>query len=92
MCFHEAQAALPRLTSSTDQTVPSALAGVIAEPYTCLTDLTADDAWLIVTSDGLLANEERGGGGGLTCVQLIKTPLSLVFEVVGYAAAMRHVY
>jgi hypothetical protein len=40
-------------------------AGVIAEPFTCLTDLTADDTWLIVCSDGLLENEERGGGGGL---------------------------
>lgn len=39
--------------------------GVIAEPYTTLTDLTSDDSWLIVCSDGLLANEERGGGGGL---------------------------
>ncbi|KAI3424897.1 hypothetical protein D9Q98_008281 [Chlorella vulgaris] len=40
--------------------------GVIAEPFTCLTDLTADDTWLIVCSDGLLENEERGGGGGLS--------------------------
>ncbi len=40
-------------------------AGVIAEPYTTLTDLTSEDSWLIVCSDGLLANEERGGGGGL---------------------------
>lgn len=38
---------------------------MIAEPYTTLTDLTSEDAWLIVCSDGLLANEERGGGGGL---------------------------
>lgn len=43
--------------------------GVIAEPYTTVTDLTADDGWLIVCSDGLLANEERGGGGGLRCVR-----------------------
>ena len=39
-------------------------AGVIAEPHTSLTDLTADDSWLVVSSDGLLENEERGGGGG----------------------------
>lgn len=42
-------------------------AGVIAEPHTSLTDLTADDSFLVVCSDGLLANEERGGGGGLRC-------------------------
>jgi protein phosphatase 1K len=39
--------------------------GLIAEPHTSVTDLTDDDSWIIVTSDGLLANEERGGGGGL---------------------------
>ncbi|KXZ50219.1 hypothetical protein GPECTOR_17g856 [Gonium pectorale] len=39
--------------------------GVIAEPYTQLTQLTADDTWLVVASDGLFAEEERGGGGGL---------------------------
>jgi hypothetical protein len=40
---------------------------VIAEPHTTLTELTSDDTWLIVCSDGLLANEERGGGSGLRC-------------------------
>jgi protein phosphatase 1K len=40
--------------------------GLIAEPHTSVTDLTDDDSWIIVTSDGLLANEERGGGGGLS--------------------------
>lgn len=44
---------------------PPLLPGLIAEPYTSVTDLTDEDSWLIVTSDGLLANEERGGGGGL---------------------------
>lgn len=39
--------------------------GVIAEPFTTITDLTAEDTHLIVCSDGLFANEERGGGGGL---------------------------
>ncbi|EFN53124.1 hypothetical protein CHLNCDRAFT_137480 [Chlorella variabilis] len=40
--------------------------GVIAEPHTSVTDLTEEDGWIIVSSDGLLANEERGGGGGLS--------------------------
>ncbi|GLC44015.1 hypothetical protein PLESTB_000220100 [Pleodorina starrii] len=39
--------------------------GVIAEPYTTVTPLTAEDSWLVVASDGLFAEEERGGGGGL---------------------------
>ena len=30
----------------------------------CLLD-AGDDQWLILASDGLFANEERGGGGGL---------------------------
>ena len=30
-----------------------------------LTELTSADKWLVVSSDGLNANEERGGGGGL---------------------------
>ncbi|KAL6777740.1 hypothetical protein ACKKBG_A15460 [Auxenochlorella protothecoides x Auxenochlorella symbiontica] len=40
--------------------------GVVAEPYTETRELTASDTWLVVASDGLFANEERGGGGGLT--------------------------
>ncbi|KAG2498572.1 hypothetical protein HYH03_003323 [Edaphochlamys debaryana] len=39
--------------------------GLIAEPYTTSTPLSAQDAWLVVSSDGLYAEEERGGGGGL---------------------------
>jgi len=39
--------------------------GVTAEPDVTLTELTADDSWVVVCSDGLFANEERGGGGGL---------------------------
>ncbi|GFR49149.1 hypothetical protein Agub_g11167 [Astrephomene gubernaculifera] len=39
--------------------------GVIAEPYTTLTPLTAEDSWLVVASDGLFSEEARGGGGGL---------------------------
>lgn len=41
--------------------------GVVAEPYTALTTLAVDeDSFVIIASDGLFANEERGGGGGLT--------------------------
>ncbi|KAK9904264.1 hypothetical protein WJX75_008050 [Coccomyxa subellipsoidea] len=39
--------------------------GLVSEPDTTLIDLTADDEWLILASDGLFANVERGGGGGL---------------------------
>jgi protein phosphatase 1K len=39
--------------------------GVIAEPYTTLTTLTPEDTYLILASDGLFAEEARGGGGGL---------------------------
>lgn len=39
--------------------------GVIAEPYTTLTPLTENDKWLVLATDGLFAEEERGGGGGL---------------------------
>mmetsp|Transcript_8575 Transcript_8575/g.24626 ORF Transcript_8575/g.24626 Transcript_8575/m.24626 type:complete len:350 (+) Transcript_8575:295-1344(+) len=45
--------------------------GLIAEPYTVLTELTTDDTWLIVSSDGLYNEVERGGGGGLTNQQAI---------------------
>ncbi|KAK9828457.1 hypothetical protein WJX72_000107 [[Myrmecia] bisecta] len=45
--------------------------GVIAEPYTTLTDLTPEDSWIIIASDGLFANEERGGGGGLDNQQAV---------------------
>ncbi|PNW79761.1 hypothetical protein CHLRE_08g365632v5 [Chlamydomonas reinhardtii] len=46
--------------------------GVIAEPYTQLTPLTAEDSWLVVASDGLYAEEERGGGGGLDNAGLVE--------------------
>eukprot|EP00793_Prasinoderma_coloniale_P002883 PRCOL_00002365-RA len=39
--------------------------GVIAEPTIEIATLTDEDEWLVVTSDGLFANEERGGGGGV---------------------------
>ncbi|KAF8056105.1 protein phosphatase 2C 45 [Scenedesmus sp. PABB004] len=39
--------------------------GVVAEPFTTLTPLTRDDAYLVLASDGLFAEEARGGGGGL---------------------------
>eukprot|EP01024_Parvocaulis_polyphysoides_P033080 TRINITY_DN2949_c0_g1_i3.p1 TRINITY_DN2949_c0_g1~~TRINITY_DN2949_c0_g1_i3.p1 ORF type:complete len:315 (-),score=58.31 TRINITY_DN2949_c0_g1_i3:324-1268(-) len=39
--------------------------GVVAEPYTTSKTLSAEDKWLVVSSDGLFDNEERGGGGGL---------------------------
>lgn len=39
--------------------------GVIAEPTVQVVELTAEDSWVVVCSDGLFANAERGGGGGL---------------------------
>lgn len=39
--------------------------GVIAEPHTSVLPLTADDAYLVVSSDGLYDEGTRGGGGGL---------------------------
>lgn len=39
--------------------------GVVAEPYTQLNTLTDEDTYVLVSSDGIFANEERGGGGGL---------------------------
>ena len=34
--------------------------GLIASPYTTLTDLSSDDAWLVISSDGLFTEEKRG--------------------------------
>ena len=31
-----------------------------------------EDTWVVISSDGLFANEERGGGGGLTNEEVIK--------------------
>lgn len=39
--------------------------GLIAEPHTTVTTLTKDDSYLVLASDGLFAEESRGGGGGL---------------------------
>ena len=39
--------------------------GVIAEPDVQIMEITAEDSWVVVCSDGLFANEARGGGGGL---------------------------
>ncbi|GAX74134.1 hypothetical protein CEUSTIGMA_g1583.t1 [Chlamydomonas eustigma] len=39
--------------------------GVIAQPYIRVVDLTADDQYIVLSSDGLYSEEERGGGGGL---------------------------
>lgn len=38
--------------------------GVIAEPDVEVIDLEADDEYVLLSSDGLYANTERGGGGG----------------------------
>jgi len=46
--------------------------GLIAEPYTTINELQSDDAWLIVSSDGLYNEVERGGGGGLTNEQAVE--------------------
>jgi protein phosphatase 1K len=39
--------------------------GLVATPYTTLTTLTPQDSYLVLASDGLFAEESRGGGGGL---------------------------
>ena len=40
--------------------------GVIAEPHVATATLApGEQAWLVLSSDGLYKNEERGGGGGL---------------------------
>ena len=39
--------------------------GVIAEPTIEVETLTEEDEWLVVTSDGLFSNVERGGGDGI---------------------------
>lgn len=39
--------------------------GVIAEPYTVDMEITDDDTYIVLASDGLFAEESRGGGGGL---------------------------
>ncbi|KIZ03312.1 putative protein phosphatase 2C 45 [Monoraphidium neglectum] len=39
--------------------------GVIAYPYTVDLELTDDDTHIVIASDGLFAEEARGGGGGL---------------------------
>eukprot|EP00887_Chlorella_sp_A99_P008227 scaffold12.g8227.t1 len=67
--------------------------GVIAEPYTQVTQLTADDRWLVISSDGLFANEERGGGGGLSnaeagalCDKLAGSGCSAIAKALAEAA------
>lgn len=54
--------------------------------------LAGKDSWLVLASDGLFANEERGGGGGLTngeVAQYIKKNTSTALEDIagGLAAA-----
>lgn len=39
--------------------------GVVSTPYTTLTTLTPEDSYLVLASDGLFAEEARGGGGGM---------------------------
>jgi len=51
--------------------------GLIAEPYTTLTELTEEDTWLIVSSDGLYNEVERGGGGGLTNEEAVAMAIDL---------------
>jgi protein phosphatase 1L len=46
--------------------------GVIAEPDVNVVELTPEDNWVVISSDGLFANEERGGGGGLTNEEVIQ--------------------
>ncbi len=40
--------------------------GVIAEPFVATEQLPASGGLLVLSSDGLYANEQRGGGGGLS--------------------------
>lgn len=50
--------------------------GVIADPDVTTIELSSLDkspSWVVVSSDGLFANEERGGGGGLSNEQVIST-------------------
>ncbi|KAF5827237.1 phosphatase 2C-like domain-containing protein [Dunaliella salina] len=51
--------------------------GLIASPYTTLNDLTSEDAWIVVSSDGLYSEEARGGGGGLDSRSLAELLLSV---------------
>lgn len=39
--------------------------GVEATPFVVIEDIGPDDTYLVLSSDGLYSNEERGGGGGL---------------------------
>lgn len=39
--------------------------GVVSTPYTTITPLTPQDSYLILASDGLFNEEQRGGGGGM---------------------------
>jgi protein phosphatase 1K len=46
--------------------------GLTAQPHVTLTELTPADAWVVLASDGLNGNEERGGGGGLGNEAVVK--------------------
>lgn len=46
--------------------------GVIAEPSVSRKALSPEDRWIIIASDGLFANQERGGGGGVSNEQAVK--------------------
>lgn len=46
--------------------------GVTAEPDVRVEPLGAEDRWVVISSDGLFANVERGGGGGLSNEEVIK--------------------
>ncbi|CAG9463204.1 unnamed protein product [Pedinophyceae sp. YPF-701] len=40
--------------------------GVTAEPFVTITELTSEHTWVLVASDGLFNEVQRGGGGGLS--------------------------
>jgi protein phosphatase 1K len=46
--------------------------GLTAEPHIVVEDLKDGDSWVIVCSDGLCGNVQRGAGGGLTNDQIAK--------------------
>lgn len=45
--------------------------GVVAEPDVTVTELRGGDDLVVLASDGLFANVERGGGGGLSNEQVV---------------------
>jgi protein phosphatase 1K len=68
--------------------------GLSPEPFTTLRRLTPDDAFVVLASDGLFAEEARGGGGGLTDAMVAelcaaageRTPCDVIAKTLADAA------